>query len=134
MDSNTSYKWREKLITGLPNCFSRAYIRKIAKVKMNLYFKALFYPLKRVACLRVHLLDTVKLLTVSLWATNISLCQVPIFQKYRFFSSLLQSNTGTKNTDFIPVFYNWSPALLERLFATKNHSHWLTFNVQFKNF
>ena len=34
------------------------------------------------------------------------------FPEIPIFSSLLQSNTGTKNTDFIPVFYNRSPALI----------------------
>ena len=34
------------------------------------------------------------------------------FPEIPIFSSLLQSNTGTKNTDFIPVFYNRSPALV----------------------
>ena len=32
------------------------------------------------------------------------------FPEIPIFSSLLQSNIGTKNTDFIPVFYNRSPA------------------------
>ena len=81
-----------------------------------------FYPDK--LCLRFFVLklllttsswviwSKIKLPRVSLWATNISLCQVPIFQRYQFFSSLLQSNIDTKRTDFTPVFYHQSPALI----------------------
>ena len=71
-----------------------------------------FYITRKLTLLTILDIQLENLTSAAATTTNLSLCQVPIVHRYRFFS-FLQSNIDTKRTDFTPVLYHRSPVFLE---------------------